>query len=268
MRIFIPTLGRADQVTFRNLPQEIQERVEFVVGDGIPWESYAYRCKCIFIPPVKGIAATRQWIAEESKDTPFVMLDDDLTFCMRREDDPTKFQPADEEDVFNLFMYLERALGHYGHVGVATREGGNRETEPYVYNTRLLRILGYNPVALKDAGARFDRLPVMEDFDVCLQLLRKGYQNIKVNWIAHDQKMSNAAGGCSGYRTMQVQKEAALGLAKLHPGFVTVVQKHTKTAWGGQERTDVRVAWKKAYDSAGVVSLLDQGEGGDTESEG
>ena len=38
-------------------------------------------------------------------------------------------------------------------------------------------------------------------------------------------------------------------LAALHPDFVKVVEKYTKTSWGGGIRTDVRIAWKKAYES-------------------
>ena len=38
-------------------------------------------------------------------------------------------------------------------------------------------------------------------------------------------------------------------LEVLHPDYVTVVDKTTKTSWGGGTRTDVRIAWKKAYES-------------------
>jgi hypothetical protein len=39
-------------------------------------------------------------------------------------------------------------------------------------------------------------------------------------------------------------------LQLLHPAFVKVVEKATKTSWGGETRTDVQVSWKKAYASA------------------
>ena len=57
-------------------------------------------------------------------------------------------------------------------------------------------------------------------------------------------------GGCSTYRTMELQGAAAEKLAAKHHPFVKVVIKKTKTAWGGAERKDVIVQWKKAYQSA------------------
>jgi hypothetical protein len=87
----------------------------------------------------------------------------------------------------------------------------------------------------------------MEDFDVTLQLLRLGYANIVLAQWVHNQRGSGASGGCSTYRTMDMQAKAAKGLAKLHAPFVNVVYKQTSHAWGGQARQDVVIAWKKAY---------------------
>jgi hypothetical protein len=90
-------------------------------------------------------------------------------------------------------------------------------------------------------------MKVMEDFDVALSLLTKGYENAIINTVAHNQKGSGAVGGCSVWRTPQVQAQAALKLAELYPGIVKVVEKTTKTAWGGGTRTDVTIQWKAAY---------------------
>jgi hypothetical protein len=150
-----------------------------------------------------------------------------------------------------MFDTIEDALDTHPHVGVATREGANIDTSLWKFNTRLLRILAYDAAVLRQLGIRFDRLEVMEDFDVALQLLRAGQSNACINWITHNQKSSNAPGGCSTYRTMEVQARAAHGLKALHPNFVKVVEKETKTAWNGQVRTDVIIYWKKAYQSYG-----------------
>jgi hypothetical protein len=45
-------------------------------------------------------------------------------------------------------------------------------------------------------------------------------------------------------------ESSAKGLAELHPGFVKVVRKETKGAWGGGERVDVQIQWKKAWESS------------------
>jgi hypothetical protein len=68
-----------------------------------------------------------------------------------------------------------------------------------------------------------------------------------VDW-AWNQRGSGAVGGCSGYRNNEVQTEAANELHRLFPDFVTVVTKKSKSSWQGmEERTDVRIQWKKAF---------------------
>lgn len=188
------------------------------------------------------------------------MLDDDLVFATRRDDEPTKFVESKAEDITRLFTDIEHYLDRFAHVGVSTREGGNRDTGITAVNTRLLRILAYRADVLRTHDVRFDRVELMEDFDVTLQLLERGYPNLKVNWIVHNQRSSNAPGGCSTYRTIEKQGEAAHRLAALHPDFVSVVTKQTKTAWNGKERQDVIVQWKRAFDSSGKVAVLDTDE--------
>lgn len=55
---------------------------------------------------------------------------------------------------------------------------------------------------------------------------------------------------CKHKASNRRQAAAAHQLHSLHPDFVKVVKKTTKGAWGGGERTDVTVAWKKAYESS------------------
>jgi hypothetical protein len=86
----------------------------------------------------------------------------------------------------------------------------------------------------------------MEDFHVSLSLLTKGLPNMSINWMVQNQNGSNLAGGCSSYRTPERHAESALALKRRFPDFVNVVTKKTKTAWGGQERIDVIIQWKKA----------------------
>lgn len=258
MEIYIPTRGRVYQETFTNLPPEIKKKIHFVVpheeasrwGDG--------ESRYLHSPlGVHGIGPTRQWIIDQAQDKKIVMLDDDLVFATRREDEPAKFRPSMDQELRLLFNSIDVHLDNFAHVGVSTREGGNRDTSALVFNTRLLRILAYRTDVLKREKVRFDRLEFMEDFDVTLQLLRKGYPNVKINWIVHNQRSSNAPGGCSAYRNLKGQSNAAFGLAALHSSFVSVVQKTTKTAWNGATRDDVIIQWKRAFNSAPTIQKLD-----------
>jgi hypothetical protein len=186
------------------------------------------------------------------------MLDDDLTFFSRRVDNPALFCRPDPEEITLLVSEIEDSLDEFAHVGIGSREGGNRLMGHRYFNTRLQRVLAYRTDVLQREGIRFDRLPVMEDFDVNLSLLRAGYRNVMLNWIVNDQGGSNAPGGCSQWRTLDMQAAAARKLAELHYGFVRTVEKTTKTAWGGQTRLDVRIQWKKAYESSTGSGSLDQ----------
>lgn len=258
MEIWIPSLGRSHvQRTWESLPPVFREQTRLIVHES---ESAAYSKFPRVALPISGVGNIRQWVIEHSRDK-VLMLDDDLTFFTRRSDDKTKFQPATSEEVVEVFDLMRILMDQFYHGGLASREGGHIDTSEYVWNTRVLRVLYYRADILRKFGVRFDRVPVMEDFDVALQMLRLGFPSLMVNTMVHNQGSSNAPGGCSTYRTLERQSEAAHALAKLHPEFVTVVTKQTKTAWGGQERTDVRVQWKRAYDSSPNLHLLDRGAG-------
>jgi hypothetical protein len=144
-----------------------------------------------------------------------------------------------------MFEELEDILRGFAHTGVAMREGANRNTDRRMYATRMARVIGYNLVKARKAGLRFDRVPGMDDFDATLQLLKQGHANVVINWMVQNQGGSQTLGGCSTWRTMETQSAAARKLAELHPGYVKVVQKHTKTSWQGQAREDVIVQWKR-----------------------
>jgi len=107
-----------------------------------------------------------------------------------------------------------------------------------------MRVLAYN-LDFFD-GIELGRVKVMEDFDVNLQLLKKGLPSKISYYYAQGQGSSNAAGGCSEWRTLEVQSQGAERLKELHPEVVEVVEKETKTAWGGGTRKDVKVQWKRA----------------------
>lgn len=262
MHIVIPTYGRSGkQTTWNQLPASVRKRTVLVVQDR---ERHLYPNfpTAVLPPSITTIGPTRQWILEQF--TPHqCVLDDDLTFAVRRQDNRGLFRPAEDSDIEDMFANIQEMIcGGFVHVGIGSREGGNRVTEELVYNTRQLRVLAYNADVLNSLGVRFDRLPCKVDFDVTLQLLRKGYANVLLNDWVSNQSGSNTVGGCSHFRTKEVLDAAAHELARLHAPHVTIVTKTTKGAWGGGERTDVRIAWKNAY-AEGQARLLDSGAGED-----
>lgn len=255
MKIYIPSMGRVgNQITFNNLPPKLQRLAVLVVPQS---EAKQHGQIPILVHPAKckSIGPVRQFIIE-AHDIPahgpkLIMLDDDLTFFQRREDEPSRFRNAEPADIIAGFLAVEKLLSSkVPHAGIRHREMA-QDAAVVQYGTRALRALAYHAGAMRSLKVRFDRSIVMEDFDVTLQLLRMGLPNAVFSGLIQNQVRSNAPGGCSTYRTAEKQKEGAMTLKKLHPDFVKVVEKTTKGAWGGGTRTDVVVSWKKALISGG-----------------
>jgi len=254
MHILVPTYGRAKQSAQSTLLFLRQLGVQpTLVVQQREAHLYDWHPDIEVLPEeITTIAPTRDYIIHHmARERLVVMMDDDLVFFKRNPEDRTKFIKGEVEDFKKMLETLEFTLTHRSvHVGIAGREGGNRRTEPEIYNTRMMRVLGYDTHFMKEEGITFAPMEVMEDFHVSLQLLEKGYNLIMLNDWCHNQGSSGAAGGCSHFRTSEIQARNAHRLKELHPKYVSVVQKSTKTAWGGQERTDVIVQWKKAADDA------------------
>lgn len=205
---------------------------------------------------VQGIAQTRHWIGNVARtmdEKMFCMVDDDVRFVRRKSDDVTSLVPCKPDDVDEMWAHVHWFLHHYAHVGVSARQGnnnmgvGSRESL-FDENTRTLRVLCYQTEAF--LSVEHGRVEVMEDFDVNLQLIRKGLKNANLGFWSQDQKMTNAPGGCSTYRSHEVHEASAKKLAQLHHPFVALRQKQNKTGGEFGTRTEVTIYWKKAHDAA------------------
>lgn len=198
--------------------------------------------------PEVGIAAVRHWIGRNVRNDKFVMLDDDVHFLVRRGPDMWQMRKTEKSEVDDLFRTVENLLYRYGHVGVSGREGNNRigvgEPPLIAENTRTIRFLAYRTEDF--LRAEHGRVRVMEDFDVNLQLLRRGVPNCSIHYWAQGQRMTNAPGGCSTYRSHEVHEQSAIRLAELHPGLVSLRQKQNKTGGDFGTRTEVTIQWKRA----------------------
>lgn len=258
MQIFILSAGRAGgkHQTLHAIPGLLLGRTRLVV-QAAEVKAYApiaerFGVDMLVLPKkITTISPTRQHLLNKVEDRNFVMLDDDLTFARRHPLEPGRYVAAAPADIRGMFTWLDRETsGRHAHAGIASREGANRVTTDVVFNTRMVRILAYDTIKLRDACVRFDRIPLKQDFDMTLQLLRLGYANVVNYEWCHNQPGSNVAGGCSTFRTPELCDTTSRELARLHPGLVKVVQKETKTSWGGGVRTDVVISWKKAYEES------------------
>ncbi len=263
IRIYIPTRDRLRvQRTWNFLPEELRKNAALVCSAS---ESAVHmkQNRSVMACPVQGISGVRQWLVDLEKEK-FVMTDDDHYMYRRVSPSSPKLRKADGRDLVVLYSRIEKLLDEYPMVGVSARQGndaylglrdGGRiyEIRPgLTLNKRTCNMYGIRPDVLKKEGIRFDEVPLMEDMHVCLSLIARGYNVALITEFAWNQEASGVAGGCSSYRSYELQREAALKLARLHRPFVTVVKKLSKDKDGknwktvGAERFDVRVDWTGA----------------------
>lgn len=197
----------------------------------------------------KGLQRIRQELLETCPTKYLMFLDDDLRFSVRRGDDRTKFLNPDKGSSYitEMFRAFREALNLHPFAGIAFRSGANRETDQYRFCSRICAAWGFDVELAREEGFRVDRVPLMEDFDFHLQWLTAGYQSIIVNDYTWDTVIeSNTQGGCSTYRTDELQRQCAEWMAETWPRFVKVAR---RPGWGNaeEERYDVTVQWKKAF---------------------
>jgi hypothetical protein len=248
MHIFIPTMRRPRlQYTLNELREESPYPITLVVPHNELADYHGVHDNIISTPEdISGIAATRQWIMEQAPEEHVLMMDDDLTFAVRRTDDPTRFREPNTGEIRHMLEEVDNLLYLCAHVGIATREGANRNTDKLLSCTRAPRVIGYQRSTFFKEGVDFRNSTVMDDFEATLHLLTRGYTNSILNSYVQNQRGSGTAGGASTYRTLEMHRAAAEKLQSRYPQFVKTVEKTTKTAWGGATRTDVIIQWKKA----------------------
>ena len=250
--VYIPTRQRVGhQETWSWLPDAVRERTYLVCPEeeAEALDMLGYN---VLVRPVSGIANVRQWIIDQhdvaTQGEVALMLDDDLKFAQRRVDDPGKFtKPAKgSPEIQAMFDAFDHMMQYVPLGGLADRSGANRVTEPYRMNSRTFAAWGLNVPLTRRLGIKVNRLPFMADFDTVLQFLARGYATLSLNTYVKDDAGSNASGGCSVTRDGTDLELAAMQLAKLWPEYVTLVE---RPGWRGMgdTRTDVRVAWQKAY---------------------
>ena len=267
--IYIPTLHRTKkQRSFEYLPESWRDRIFLVtVEEDVEDLRKNYPEANTIVPPkeVKGISKVRQWIIENAETRYVWMCDDDQHFYKRLPNDwhlkyvsdKEHFNYNPMEDLLNetaeLISKEKTKLGNkFFGVGLSARQGNNRMfPQTHVYNSRMYNTYALDTYLFKKEGIRFDEFEVMEDFNVTLSFLTRGYPNVIMYEYCWGQIESNMAGGCSEYRTQELQRKNAERLVKKFPRFVTLIEKKSKS-WGGDfsTRSDVRVQWKKAFESA------------------
>lgn len=183
MKIYIPSRGRAGKVlTPKIFSPDLKANTIIVVplDEQLEYLRHYSKEHTVLALDGKGIALTRRRIGEHAAamgETTFCMMDDDLSFFVRS-GEGTSLRKATSTDVDTMVYEMEMDLleaGNVAHTSISTRQGNNNLELPAEYNTRTLRVLAYRTALFNQM--QHERVPVMEDFDVNLQLLEAGYDN-------------------------------------------------------------------------------------------
>jgi hypothetical protein len=260
--ICINSSNRADKVcTHKQFSKKIKDHMLLIVPYD-QFEAYEkYKDEGLSIiklpascPPY--IASQRQWVIENIQTDYMFVMDDDLYFNFR--DSNKKLKIPSEQILDKMIHEICVHLEEVPMVGISPRGGNNNVVEDYIDITRVFRCYCFDRRIFLKLNIRFNPYEpfIMEDFWVILHWLRAGYKNRVLYTYAQGEKGgSNSSGGCSIFRTDEVQEKAVNFIKSTFPDVVTIKKKITKNAWRGFKtnkkgemiRTDVIIHWKKAY---------------------
>ncbi len=244
------------QITLNSLPEPIRKRTRLAI---YKYEEENYRSvypkQPYWLMPikVKGLHAKRQFLIENTKTRYLLLMDDDFRFCYRPDLNSSSlvYLEPDSIKLIRMFETMRNMASDYAHVGISHRSGNHNYNKAFKFNTRIAGVFLYDLSVLRREKIKLGRVVLMDDFDTILQLLRKGLSNVVLyRWCYNHIGNSNSKGGCSNYRTIEMQNRDAIKLAELHYPFVKLMTKKSTTWRNMTERTDVRIYWKKAYESS------------------
>jgi hypothetical protein len=182
-----------------------------------------------------------------------IICDDDLVFY-NRFDGTTRLPRNMPEETQIMVEWLYAKAAEYGHATISPAQFNNAHPDDFEEVCAARSVLAFDLELLRRERIEIDRVPSKNDYDITLQLFRKGIKNICAYNMCHKQVAGpNLKGGCTPYRNEALHQEASEKLAALHPGYVKVVVK-TKPQWPFP-RHDVTIQWKKAYND-GLRSIL------------
>ena len=230
--VYIPTKGRKG-LTLKTLEQVLKysDIKPIIVCPEEEAENFQLQYKSDLVQTVdkKYLGQVWQHILEHCPTQGVIIIDDDLRFCIRYLGIHDWLEQIKDKELNGMFQWMDIQLDTgFVHGAISIRKGNHFVEEDFRDCANAKDCLFFNRDVLLQENARLDRLKTMQDFDITLQLMSKGYPNrVGYNWCC-DQINPAAEGGTMLYRTPEVQKEAAHRLAELWPDYVKVIKKTAK----------------------------------------
>jgi len=253
IKIYIPTFKRHDkQIFFESLPNFLKEKVTFVVQKQ---EEHLFKDKNILVVDNDiGIAKTREIIYRTAGEQRYLVVDDDVTLYRRN----AKYfgkesnmnvakRPLIDSDWEELFTRLDKCHNE-NRILCGFKAGGILpRPKPIFYNGGIFAVFSIDGKQLTKIidDIDFNYVPIQEDVNFNLHLLTNGYSNAIMEEFCYIQKF-NSDGGCSSFRTIQMQDETSKKLNLKYPKYFTInYNKTVSKSLLGSFRT--KVLYSKAY---------------------
>ncbi len=213
-------------------------------------EKFGVVLRCVDVPKESYLALTRDIMLDyaiENNYTHYIMLDDDIRFASRPNLNSEYFPLTKETFEVMIKEVLLMCSDEYPITGVVARQFSNNFDTIYRENQRIIQLMCIHIPTIRKDRVYFNALDLvcMSDYFFVLSYLKKGYKNRVITTFTRDDKMQTE-GGCSVYRTAQTVSDSAIKLHKAFPDCVSLAYKRTGT-WK-EERIDVKMQWKKAFD--------------------
>lgn len=285
MKIFIMSRGRAGKVSTLNwISERWRDQTAIVCSHGeyVDYrKAYATQADVVEAPKhVTNYSQKFQWIlhgfpefpedfyslnvSKGENDRKAIIIDDDLVFSTRVGTSlRTVRDPAVLDD---MWQQIEDRLDEFALVGVHPRQMGQDTEPPFVLNGRIICLQGVNREMV--GKIKVDQFPILADVVLNCTLLARGKANCILTTYFQDHGPCQAPGGCSIYRTPEMQRSAVQYLVQRFPGHVKEVERRPKVAkWMGEVRYDYRCQWKQLF-AAGSAHVLDPGKVPNPDKEG
>lgn len=246
MKIVIPTYKRLHkQLTLRSL-NAVRDRVWLVVRSEEADEARKIHNQLLVIDqPVSGIADTLKWINTVAcRNEKIWMCDDDLMFNQCFIDPQVTYikkrmiRRDEHHHIFAMCDYIDELSEQYVHGGVAQVSGvPNPRYFPYRPNTRYCTNKWYDNRRIPVDYIDYNSIPLSSDFYVMLQLFDLGYDCATMYNYMATPAPTNAPGGCSTYRTVDLHNFSLEQIQKKFPHLITLRKKIQKSGpWRGLEK--------------------------------
>lgn len=238
--IYVPSRGRAETSSLLKREDGLTIIVE-------PWEVEAYtqafggRHNIVELPDNnRGIAYARNFIKEFNnrvKRSWYWMIDDDITAFWEIVNG--KAVKKDMKTVLNLAQTIIRSLPGLGLASIEYERYAWAAKDPIKLNHFCDVVVAVN--ALKTKDLKYRDVPVKEDRDFALQVLKSGLKTARITKAAFSAPgRGTNKGGLHDVYAKGREREGAEQLAELWPALATVVKKKDGSY-------DAKINWARAY---------------------